>query len=116
MSFIQIKKHQKRKEVKMVKAKRTDNVIYVDFRKMERIEDHNCDAIAAGHQEHRKLAGIKTRLQRLDMLDGILGNEPTLTSCIREVEEAMEINHYQTGQDRLEQEILDKVVPIAPGA
>jgi len=99
-----------------VKTKRENNVIHVDFTKMERIEDYNCEAIAAGQHEHKKLSAVRTRLERLDMMDGILGNEPTLTSCIKEVEEAMEVNHFQTSQDRLEQDILNKVVPISPGA
>jgi len=99
-----------------VKTKRENNLIFVDFTKMERIEDYNCEAIAAGQQEHKKLSAVRTRLERLDMMDGILGNEPTLTSCIKEVEEAMEVNHFQTNQDRLEQDILNKVVPISPGA
>lgn len=98
-----------------MKTKKVKNLVYVEFSKMERIEDFNCDAIAAGQHEHRKLFAIKSKLQALDMMDGVLGNEPVLTSCIKEVDEAIEVNHFQTDQDKLEQDIIDDFMPIEAG-
>lgn len=72
-----------------------NNIIHVDFKKIEQAEDHNCEAIAWGQNEHHKLHAIKSKLCRIDMMDGILGNEPTLLDCIRSVEEAIQINTRQ---------------------
>lgn len=89
-----------------------NNIIHVDFKKIEQAEDHNCEAIAWGQNEHHKLHAIKSKLCRIDMMDGILGNEPTLLDCIRSVEEAIQINTRQTNHDKSEQEIFNEFMPF----
>jgi len=83
------------------------NVLYIEPKKMSAIENHNCEAIAWGSLESKKLNALKERLIEIDGKDGILGNEPELKDCIDIVGESIEINMHQTGHDRSEQGIID---------
>jgi len=77
--------------------------------KAEEIEDHNCEAILHGVNEHKDLYAIRSLLVTIDKRNGIEGDEPVLNHGLKIVDNAIERNEMQVHHDRQEQEILDDI-------
>lgn len=90
------------------------NIVRIDFKKAELIQDLNCDALASIKAEHKLLNAISEVLTCLDRRDGILGNEPMIDHCRKILAQAIEANHYQHSKDDGERIVLDKVIPLFP--
>jgi len=89
-------------------------LIKIKFSTAERIQDLNSDAVASIVRENRLLNAIDEVLYKLDKLDGILGNEPSLTHARKILKEAIRQNKYQYHKDNSEKIILDNVIPLFP--
>ncbi|OFW61917.1 MAG: hypothetical protein A2Z35_04930 [Actinobacteria bacterium RBG_19FT_COMBO_36_27] len=90
------------------------NLIRINFKTAERIQDLNCDAIASEVRENKLLNAIDEVLYNLDRRDGVLGNEPKLNHAIKILGEAIKQNRYQYHKDNAEKTILDDIIPLFP--
>ncbi|OFW47189.1 MAG: hypothetical protein A2163_04055 [Actinobacteria bacterium RBG_13_35_12] len=88
------------------------DLIRINFKTAERIQDLNCDALASIVRENKLLHAIDEVLYHLDRRDGVLGNEPKLNHAIKILDEAKKQNTYQYRKDNQEKTILDEIVPL----
>jgi hypothetical protein len=95
----------------VAKVKR-NNVVYVDFKRMVKVQDFNCEALASAQHEDKLLTCLENLLEIIDQKDGIMGNEYDVEQAKKIARDARHANNYQYENDRSEQLILDTDIPM----
>ncbi len=90
-----------------------NNIIYVDFKRMVKVQDYNCEAIASASCEERLLTSLENVLESIDARDGVLNNDLTIMQAKKLVRQARGMNRDQLANDRSEQLILDTDIPFS---
>ncbi|MHB1275797.1 MAG: hypothetical protein ACYC0D_07895, partial [Candidatus Humimicrobiaceae bacterium] len=97
-----------RKEVRRME----NNVIYVDFKRMVKVQDYNCEAIASATTEEKILSKVDCIADIIDSLDGVMCNDPMIEQIKKLIREARSMNRDQLKNDKAEQLILDSDLPL----
>jgi len=88
------------------------DLIRINFKTAEKIQDLNCDALASIIRENKLLNAIDEVLFNLDRIDGIIGNDNLLNHARKILDEAMKQNRYQYAKDNSEKTILEDIIPL----